>query len=464
MRGVRFAGLFGAALFAVTAAGCVDEEIVYRDKPLFEEPPQAAVGFLGYSNVEEKQTTCGNCHAGQQAGWEETAHADAWASLQANSHKNDTCNDCHTVSGLGNKVEGDVKVAYASTADPRYEDVQCESCHGGGLEHVANPSSNANKPLASMVTSPDGTNGCGECHADSHHPFVEEWSGSRHSRVDAHVAERDAASYGSCANCHDGKWAMKNTFKVTNNYVERDDASKLGVTCIVCHDPHGNGQHAQLRLQASSADPATNLCSQCHQRGPRPSGGTTRNYPHAAQGLIVFGDVGWLPPGFTTDKIVGTHGSSANAGMCVTCHMPKLQLNATTFTTGHSFEAIPCLDPATGFPTNATDCTMSQRSYKSCIGSGCHGTEVAARSAVLASETRLNALSTELKRLVLAARATAKGTAEWKSDTFVSPVEGADFNSQIMEHDLSRGAHNPFLVDALLNASISYVKTYYGVQ
>ena len=256
---------------------------------------------------------------------------------------------------------------------------------------------------------------------------------------------------------------MKTAFGVTNNFTERDDNGRYGVTCTVCHDPHGNGNTAQLRMEASSHDAATNLCSQCHRRNPVPSGGTTRNYPHAAQGLIVFGDVGWQPPGFPTDKIYGTHGSETNEGMCVTCHMPTYAINATTNTTGHTFEAIACRD-ANGAPTSATDCTMSQRTFKSCLGSGCHGSEVAARSALIAADTRLTAQSAELKRLVLAARATTKGAADWKSDTNVTPLEGADFNSQIMEHDLSRGVHNPFLVDALLTSSISYIKTYYGVQ
>jgi predicted CXXCH cytochrome family protein len=450
------------AMIAGAAAGCVDEEIVYRDKPLFEDPPEAAVGFLGYSNVEQKKTTCGNCHAGQQVAWVESNHAEAWSSLQSSDHKADTCNDCHTVSNLGNAVPGATQVAYSATGDERYWDVQCESCHNGGLEHVQDPSSNTNKPLASMLTG-ENADGCGECHEGSHHPFVEEWAGSRHSRVDAHVAERDAASYGSCAGCHDGKVAMKTAFGVTTNFTERDDAGRYGVTCVVCHDPHGNGNTAQLRMEASSHDAATNLCSQCHRRNPVPSGGTTRNYPHAAQGLIVFGDVGWQPPGFPADKIYGTHGSEANEGMCVTCHMPTYSINATTNTTGHTFEAIACLD-ANGAPTSATDCTMTQRTFKSCLGSGCHGSEVAARSALIATEARLNAQSAELKRLVLAARATTKGAADWKTDTNVTALEGADFNSQIMEHDLSRGAHNPFLVDALLTASITYVKTYYGVN
>ena len=57
MTGVRKYGYLGAIVATLALGACVDEEIVYRDKPLFEDPPQAAVGFLGYSNVEQKQTT-----------------------------------------------------------------------------------------------------------------------------------------------------------------------------------------------------------------------------------------------------------------------------------------------------------------------------------------------------------------------------------------------------------------------
>lgn len=466
MRGVRFAGLLGMAVVVSALAGCVDEEIVYRDKPLFEDPPQAAVGFLGYSNTEQKKTTCGNCHAGQQVAWQETKHSHAWASLQANPGKKEYCYDCHTVSALGNAAAG-TKVGYSATADKRYEDVQCESCHGAGLEHVGNPSNDAIKPMASMATGTDKTNGCGECHSGSHSPFVEEWQGSVHSRTNETVktnAAYNPAYYTSCLDCHDGRAAMKNKFGVKNAYAEQNDGKYHGTTCIVCHDPHGNGKTAQLRMDPNSRDGKTNLCYQCHNRGPVPTGAIVRNYPHAPQGPLVLGDpLGWKPPGFTTEKLISTHGSEANKGLCTTCHMANYAVTATVNTTGHMFEAIPCKD-ASGLLTNAKDCQMSARSFKSCTGSGCHGTETAARSAILASESRLNAASAELKRLVAAAKATDKGAADWKADTNLTPVEGADFNSLIMYRDRSRGAHNPFYVDALLTASISYIKTYYGVQ
>jgi predicted CXXCH cytochrome family protein len=476
MMGVRKYSILGAALALLALTACVDEEIVYRDKPLFEDPPQNAVGFLGYSNAEIKQTTCGNCHAGQQVAWKESKHADAWASLEANPAAADYCNDCHTVSALGNKANGENLVAYAATKDPRYQDVQCESCHGGGLEHVTDPSKA--QPKASIATHEDATDGCGECHTDSHHPFVGEWEQSRHAHVTPSVITNVAsnpANYTSCLDCHDGKSALKNKFGVKSEYTEATDGKYQGITCAVCHDPHGNGKKAQLRMTADARDPMQNLCFQCHNRGARPSGNTSRNYPHAAQGPTIFGEIGWLPPGFTSDKIYGTHSSEANPGLCATCHLANFTVTDkatgkfTMNTTGHLFKALPCLDPATGVPSGNENCTMSQRSFKGCTGSGCHGSEASARSATIAVESRLSALSRELKRLVELAKVKVPG--DWKADGIVSPVEGSDFNANIfgldgsgLHGDYSRGVHNPFLIEALLNSSITYMKSHYQIQ
>jgi predicted CXXCH cytochrome family protein len=363
-------------------------------------------------------------------------------------------------------------VAYSATKDARYEDVQCESCHGAGLEHVTDPSKV--QPKASLMAGEHATNGCGECHTDSHHPFVGEWEQSRHSEVNESVTEDlelDYATYsapGQCGSCHEGKIALKNQFNVNSEFAEKGDTHTLvGITCAVCHDPHGNGNQAQLRMLASSPAPESNLCFKCHNRRAVPSGSTTRNAPHAAQGPTIFGDIGWRPPNFPVEKIYGTHSSEANQGLCATCHMANFSVNDKLTgafkmsTTGHLFKALPCLD-ADGVPGSDESCTMTQRSFKGCVASGCHGTESSARGATIAVESRITTLSTELKRLVALAKIKAPG--DWKSDTNVTVLEGLDFNSQINEHDLSRGVHNPFLLEALLNASITYAKQYYQVQ
>ena len=57
------------ALLGLLAVGCSDDEVVYQDRPPFNEPADPAAGFLGYYTSSAKQTTCGNCHADFQGTW-----------------------------------------------------------------------------------------------------------------------------------------------------------------------------------------------------------------------------------------------------------------------------------------------------------------------------------------------------------------------------------------------------------
>jgi hypothetical protein len=54
------------------------------------------------------------------------------------------------VSSLGNQVT-QPSVGWVGTQNARYQDVQCESCHGPGLVHVTNPDAPGTKPLAPIA-------------------------------------------------------------------------------------------------------------------------------------------------------------------------------------------------------------------------------------------------------------------------------------------------------------------------
>ena len=133
------------SLALLLAVACTDETFVEIERPFFQDPPEAAMGFLGYDEEEAKLTVCGNCHVGQQSRWQGTAHADAWAGLQASGHAVEACEGCHTVNPRGNPAVGEG--GWGTTQDPRYHDVQCESCHGPGVDHVEVPDANQ-PPLA----------------------------------------------------------------------------------------------------------------------------------------------------------------------------------------------------------------------------------------------------------------------------------------------------------------------------
>jgi len=448
-------GLSLAALSLVLAS-CVQTEKVFVEIPSYENPPTAAAGFLGYTNSGSKQPVCGNCHIGQYGEWKNTRHARAWDDLQASGHASESCEQCHTVGANGNFVT-ETMVAFQATRDDRYHDVQCESCHGPGLEHVTNP--DATQPLATLVVGTDLTSGCGECHQGTHTPFVEEWSASRHSNTTNHAQENPA-----CIACHEARGIFA-AWGIDANYIEKDDTEVIPITCPVCHDPHDPKNTKQLRFPIDVPNVETNLCMKCHHRRAEPDPTSSRG-PHSPQGPLLIGEgVGWIPPNFQypTTQIVGTHGTTANPRLCATCHVSRLQVTDEATgdfvfqATGHLFKAIPCLD-SNGKPTTNDDCDLTERTFDACAAVGCH-TPVSARSALVVARGRIQSLADQISNLLDQVPPSEFVT----GDDLITTAEGARFNRDLGELGGSP-IHNPFLVEALLTASIQELKTQYGLQ
>ncbi|MBI3983003.1 MAG: hypothetical protein HY337_08835 [Gemmatimonadetes bacterium] len=516
---VRTTILAAGAMFAFS--GCIDEKIVFRDRELFNPPPDSVSGFLGYFNVSDRVTTCGNCHSEKQAAWEQTHHADATLSLEESGEAQEFCYGCHTVSEKGNAVT--VVAGYNAVKDSAYHDVQCESCHGPGYLHVQSVlAGSVVRPLASIAVDTGLTNGCGECHAGEHQPFVEQWAESKHGYGGhAYAAEGGNAS---CYRCHEGRKAIQYNFGNTNDFREKADtavAARMPIVCATCHDPHDPQNEGQLR--APLGEPSLNqLCVRCHSRTGAPTpGAATRRGPHSAQGRLVIDEaVGWIPPGFAfdTNDVVGSHGTTANKRLCASCHVYMYQVtdastgNFLLNSVGHTFEAIQCLD-AQGLPA-AGPCTDAQRNFKGCAISGCHLTETAARTAFQTVRTRMNYLtdvlwaddgdavmeSTDggLLPKVLANAIAAGNRNEMNLyDTKLTTAEGAIWNAQLASthqrefwlnfvisgqntcttagcttgggantghYSSGEGVHNPFLLEALLLGSIEAVKAQYAVS
>lgn len=485
---------------ALTLAACVDEQVIFRDRPVFEDPPSAAESFLGYTDRDVKLTVCGNCHVGMQAGWETTGHADAWESLQASGGSQEFCEGCHSVNERGNPTEG--AAGWTATADPRYHDVQCESCHGPGLDHVENP--DATQPLASIAAGTDLQAGCGECHSGTHHPFVDQWAQSRHGTVPAQPGALAVSP--SCLNCHEGKAALRNTFGERTDFLEQEADTPQPIVCATCHDPHGSPFRSNLR--ASIEQPSEeNLCVRCHSRSGTPSSsGPNFRGPHGFQGNLVLGqDVGWIPDDFQFDPtdLASSHGTEANPRLCATCHVSRFTVTDEETgefqfeSVGHTFEAIPCTD-ADGVPTGG-DCSLANRTFEACTGSGCHSDQTRARNLMQLTRDRINGLLDDLwtdtdgdavletgDGGVLPRVLAQEGTAELDPfDNRFTTAEGALWNGQVAWTDQrphwgsgriegldgsfsshkgsGEGVHNPFLLEALLRASISAVRDAYGL-
>jgi predicted CXXCH cytochrome family protein len=467
---VRILGLLVLPLLA----SCVDEQIVYRDRELFETPPTEAMGFLGYTDRAAKLTVCGNCHVGEQKRWSAHAHSGAWADLGTAGQGQAGCIACHTVNQNGNATTG--TAGFLAFANERYQDVQCESCHGPGLAHVQNPDLDANHPIASVAVGTDLTAGCGECHRSQHHPFVQEWASSRHGQLNTTAAPR-----AGCNACHEAKGILA-TFGVTTNYLEKTSSTLLPITCAVCHDPHGNQNSKNLRFPIDVPSPEQNLCAKCHNRRSVPDPTSSHGLePHAPEGALLFGEAGWFPPGSTIEpgRIIASHGSEGNSRLCATCHVRSFTITdqgAQIGTSGHTFQAIPCLG-ANGLPV-ATDCGLSTtlRDFGGCTGAGCHLNANAAFSALTSAATDLQASAEELLALLrqVDANLEAAGGEIDPSNTTFTVAEGALYNynlavfggtgrpSPLLTY-AGPAAHNPFLMRSLIAASRQAVRSTYGL-
>jgi predicted CXXCH cytochrome family protein len=445
-------------LVAVVLPFAACRDIVYRDRPLFDEPVAAAGGFVGYSNVERQMTVCGQCHISTQRRWEETAHAGAWQTIDTIAGAPALCRACHTTNERGNVATG--TAGYLAHPDTRYHDVQCEACHGPGLEHVRSPERD-NWPLAPMAVGASLTTGCGECHSGAHHPFVEQWAASRHANIRAGTPTTNV----SCQGCHRGQQAAQQ-LGVRSEYLERNSATSLAITCGVCHDPHDASIPGQLRKAVDVYSEEENLCMQCHQRRARPDPAASLQGPHSPEGPLLLGLAGWFPPNmqFQPGEITSTHGSEeANPRLCAGCHVNQYEVrdritNQFMFrSTGHTFEAIPCVD-AEGVPSGSRTCGLTERTFATCTGSGCHGTPDIAR-------TRLALVRDEIDGLIAAILAMEAEVPPGEfnaGDLRYSTAEGARFNRRLAEFRGSE-VHNPALTKALLRASIRQLQQDYGV-
>lgn len=477
------------AVFAL--AGCTDEKIVFRDREPFNPPPDAASGFLGYYTASTKQTTCGNCHVGHQADWVTSAHADAYATLANSGHAQSFCYGCHTVSEMGNAV--DTAAGWNVVADEAYHDVQCENCHGPGFDHVSAPDTPGNVPLAHVgILGADSAASCAACHSGAHHPFAEEWSQTGHAgatREPDGTYVVDASS--SCGSCHEGRAALA-SWGVTANYVEKGaagSANYLGFTCSVCHDPHGSPNSGQLRFAIDAPDPNNNLCMKCHSRRYEPAANSSRG-PHAPQGAVLFGTAGWWPAGYDTTAVAATHANTAaNPRLCAGCHVNSYSYTdtltgATVFSTGHLFAAIPCLD-ANGAPVHDNSCAFNAtaRSFDGCVASGCHSSEATAASAFNSNRAVIAVLADQIWIDNPNGAANEIGVVDANdtgilaqvpltefstADNVITVAEGVLFNMRLVAEDRyengdkSDGAHNPFLAQALLAASLQALNDTYG--
>lgn len=119
-------------------------------------PRPPVPGQPSYVGMEQ----CRDCHAEAFDIWERTPHSRAYHTLEvANKNYNLSCVSCHVT---GYQRPGGAEVVQN---DGR-RDVQCESCHGPGSNHVRARGAAALR--ASIVRAPQSNFCVGECHQPEH--------------------------------------------------------------------------------------------------------------------------------------------------------------------------------------------------------------------------------------------------------------------------------------------------------
>jgi len=122
---------------------------IFADQPLEQDPKNSYVG----------SQACQTCHTNEYKQWQTTMHATAFYTLlQVQRHFYPDCVSCHS-TGFG------YPSGYA-IAQPEREPLQgvgCETCHGPGKLHVANPiRENTRREVPAQM--------CAQCHNEEHHP------------------------------------------------------------------------------------------------------------------------------------------------------------------------------------------------------------------------------------------------------------------------------------------------------
>lgn len=197
---------------------------------------------------------CALCHSGNKDEWAETAHAtmlERSIDGLTSSHYSGSCVSCHTVGydesptavngGFDDKAT-ELGWAFPDTlVDGNWDampeelkalsNIQCESCHGAGSEHMGDASKIATSFDAGM---------CGECHdSGTHHVFPYEWEQSKHATATTYPSGEGRES---CVRCHTGMgFAEYATDGVATN------VEYAPITCAGCHDPHSAENDHQLR-------------------------------------------------------------------------------------------------------------------------------------------------------------------------------------------------------------------------
>ncbi|MGE4498617.1 MAG: hypothetical protein AB7E48_12160 [Deferribacterales bacterium] len=276
-----------------------------------------------------------------QDAWSASAHAGAYNSSVTSANSTE-CAACHgtgnffadrdsngtddfpSVFGFDDTMTTDTN---ASTASVHLRGVTCEACHGpaatfaGGLSGTmamsGHPSSISISSGVCLTCHDIGTRG--GHFAEFYDASGESTHENAHTLANSNVVNNEA-----CFSCHSGEGALG---MLLGEEITRADTDRIsGITCNVCHDPHGEGGHnAQLRVSGShtltvySGNVTVNagdgkICYTCHNT----DGAGIGTLPHNSQAEMFEGKGGYTYG--ETLALTSAHKSSLD---CADCHMNR---------------------------------------------------------------------------------------------------------------------------------------------
>ncbi len=398
-------------------------------------------------------SSCASCHSSSGSAppiyedWITTKHHIAMDSLAMNPFFGYDCLQCHNVGWDETMVNygADEYVMQDTTLTPDYvitdqvnwdrvKNVQCENCHGPlgtdqrmlGADHW-NPT----------VNTPDYTaDNCGECHQDSHHPTLEEWSVSKHSVFPSFIPNwTDRSVSGECYKCHHAQDFIASLEDPNYDPLTFDPGGDLvNVTCVACHDPHSNQNPGQLRLPVTGSEV---ICDRCHTNEVEEV--DVYHTPHHATSEALSGSdkFGYQYPGQSYENSTHTFVATER---CINCHVNMEGEGQFGEATGHTFlpRTVACADAgchgdgyytAPGVDTSNVDL---QFNYK---------------FAQHITDSLLSVLESELLQL--------DSTLSHDS-TLGFQYNAALYNFESIEAEASHGVHNTKLAQKLLQDAIMF--------
>ncbi len=333
------------------------------------------------------------------------AEANKWGTRSASAWLG-SCTTCHTTG-----YDATLKTFVATN-------ITCESCHGGGAEHVATGDPSRIKDSLDVDM-------CESCHGGERQ--VGQLKETTHYTVFADLSQTPSYK-GSCTECHSATVRIAEEKGETPPTLEEfktggHQNDRVGVTCVVCHDPHEKTEEAQLRVSVQET------CIQCHTgelSGETWTAGKAVHHPQKEMWLGV-GAIGVDPM------------PAAKTATCADCHMTN---------GNHLFEVGT---PVVNLPVKGKDTP-----FDTC--GSCHTGMTAEKVQGLfdAFDTRLASLKDQLA--VVDAHIANEESFGRDMATAKALRDKAFTNISFAENDKSKGIHNPAYVEAMFDAAEEFLQ------